>query len=218
MNKNGFTLIEIALTIATVAIILTLSFNVFSLRKDIWFLKQKAFGLVNDLSNVKKLSFKGLNFEGQKICGTGLLFDASLNNYLGVALASENKDCFSLDSANFDLTGLSNLEGSQNVIKLTKFFSPTKSTVNLLKKNLEAAQLKIFCYGSGCPNRSGRQIIFQKFEIIFKNPYAEPLIFFQNAAVSQEIVNWNRLQFNLQFKNEPAINIIVTKTGQILSK
>lgn len=216
MKRRGFSLIELIVTVAVITILSGITLSIFSFHKDFWTLKQSSFNFAKNLNNARKFSFQGIRFLDKKVCGAGLIFNKAAKNYILVAFPLDTKDCSSVKPSNFNITNIDNPENSSSVVKLTKFFSLTTSQKDIVKENLERVSISMFCEGNGCPLPNS--INFQKVEIVFRNPYGEPLVFYQDAAGSYQIENWNNIKFVLQFKNDTPKEIILMQTGQILLK
>ena len=213
---NGFTLLEIAVSLIVMSVLLTITFSLFSLNKDFWLLNEKSLYFAKNLNGVKKLSLQGATFYGKKICGAGILIDKNKNEYLGIAvdigdISTGLLSCSGVDAESFDLTKINDLESNQNVIKISKFFDFTTAPANLLKENFENVVISVYL------NEEDSPINFEKLEIIFTNPYADPRVFVSPYTISSEINDWNKINFDLKFKDETS-RLTITKTGQILFK
>ena len=213
---NGFTLLEIAVSLIVMSVLLTITFSLFSLNKDFWLLNEKSLYFAKNLNGVKKLSLQGARFSGKKICGAGILIDKNKNEYFGIAvdigdISTGLLSCSGVDAESFDLTKINDLESNQNVIKISKFFDFTTAPANLLKENFENVVISVYL------NEEDSPINFEKLEIIFTNPYADPRVFVSPYTISSEINDWNKINFDLKFKDETS-RLTITKTGQILFK
>lgn len=228
IKSKSFTLIETAVVVLSITVLLTITFSLFSFQKGFWLLRQKSFGFGKDLNRVRELAFQGRSDGGQKICGVGLLIDQIKNQYLGIAYRAVNSsvvDCSNptvVPNSQFNLLiGSLDPESDPAIYKITKFFSFTTGNSNLLKEVWAKVAVEIKCNKSGvaCPGLTN-PLSFDLFEVMFKNPYAEPLVFYKKAGSSQEITaaNWDNIIFTLKYKNDTPVDIILTKTGQIVFK
>ncbi len=211
---NGFTLLEIAVSLIVMSVLLTITFSLFSLNKDFWLLNEKSLYFAKNLNGVKKLSLQGATFYGKKICGAGILIDKNKNEYLGIAVDIGDiglMSCSKVEADSFNLTRVEDLENNVNYIKISKFFDFTTAPANLLKENFENVVISVYL------NEEDSPINFEKLEIIFTNPYADPRVFVSPYTISSEINDWNKINFDLKFKDETS-RLTITKTGQILFK
>lgn len=214
--RNSFTLIEVGVTIAVIAVFLGFTFSTLSFRRDFWSLREQSFSFTKELQRSRELSFQGIALANQRVCAVGLLVSTlppssgvSGKKTLGVAVATTTRDCLLLRQASFNLTSSVNPEANSAVVKLTPTFGFATATGPYLSRTFTTTTLIV--------EADGTTLNFTTFEFVFRNPYGEPIAFANGLPLDDFIAprRWAKLTFRVQLKDEQA-TVSVTRTGQLL--
>ena len=215
-SREGFTLVEVGVTIAVTAIFLGFTFSTLSFRRDFWSLREQSFTFTKEFQRFRELSFQGLTVTNQRVCAVGLLVStmppaagANAKQALGVAVASTTRDCLLVRQAVLNLTNITNPETNSTVTKLTPMFGFTTGPGPYLSRTFTTTTLIV--------EVDGIPLNFLTFELVFRNPYGEPIAFANGLPLDDFIAprRWATLTFRVQLKDERA-TVSVTRTGQLL--
>jgi len=214
--RNGFTLIEVGVTVAVTAIFLALTFSTISFRRDFWSLREQSFTFTKELQHFRELSFQGVALANQRVCATGLLVSSStppvgstIHKTLGIAVTATTRDCLLVHQASLNLTAIINPEFNATVVKVTPMFGFTIGAGPYLGRTFTTTTFAV--------EVDGVPLNFTTLELVFRNPYGEPVAFANGLPLDDLIAprHWAKLTFRVQLKDERAA-VSVTRTGQLL--